>query len=101
MGVLKMGIQAIKAIDYMSALKVGAVGGLIYGIIMGIGMLALGGLMAAIPGAALAGGALGIVGLVMAIIGGLIGGAIAGIIGAVIYNIIIVKLTGGLKIDLQ
>ena len=98
-----MAMQTIAAIDYMSALKVCAIIGLIQGIIAGV-LILIGGsaiALSGIPVAAVAGAGLGAVGFIMAIIGGLIGGAITGIVGAAIYNIIIVKLVGGLKIDLQ
>ena len=96
-----MAMQTIAGVDYMSALKVGAVGGLIEGIIVGLVALVGGALVSAIPGVGALGAGVGVIGLIMAIIMGLIGGAIFGIIGAAIYNIIIVKLTGGLKIDLK
>ncbi|MEI7961226.1 MAG: hypothetical protein WCI04_02720 [archaeon] len=95
-----MAMQTLKSIDYMSALKVGAISGLVYGILVGIMMLGFASMTLAIPGAEMAGGALGIVGFVMAIIMGVIGGAIGGIVSAGVYNIIIVKLTGGMKIEL-
>jgi hypothetical protein len=96
-----MAMQAIKAIDYMSALKVGAVVGLIEGIILGLMVLIGAGAASMIPGAEAVAAGAGVIGLIMAIIFGLIGGAIAGIVGAVIYNVIVAKVTGGLKIDLQ
>jgi len=101
-GGINMAMQAIAGIDYMSALKVGAVGGLIWGIIVGIiALLAIGTVGTVFPGAGGAAAMGGVVGFVISIILGLIGGAIGGIIWAAIYNIIIAKLTGGLVIDLK
>jgi hypothetical protein len=105
-------LQEIKAIDYMSAIKVGAVLGLIQGIIIGIVIAIISsiaglfismmpGISSFLPdaGTAIAGVAMG--GLVSSIISGVIGGAIGMLVMALIYNIIVVKLVGGLKIDLE
>jgi len=106
-----MVVQAIKSIELMSALKVGAVAGAIMGVIYGLfGMViiaAIGSMAAAIPAlgslAMLSGLGIiaGVVVLIVAIILGAICGGIYGVIMAAIYNYIIAKISGGLKIDLQ
>ncbi len=95
-----MALQTLTAIDVVSALKVGAVAGLIVGVIMAIIILAGAGIASLVPGAgALAG--VGIVAAITGIIVAIIAGAIEGAIAAIIYNYIIAKLSGGLKIELK
>jgi hypothetical protein len=96
-----MAIQEIRSVDYLSALKVGAIGGLIAGILMGLYAILMVSIVTMVPGMGGMAAGLGIVGFVGSIIAGLIGGAIYGVVLAAIYNLIIVKLVGGLKIDLQ
>ena len=89
----------LKSIGIMSAAKVSAVLGLIYGVVMAIVILA-GGSMAGVAGLGMMGAAMGAVGAVMAIVVGLIGGFISGAIGAFLYNIV-AKYVGGVQLDLK
>lgn len=101
-----MVLQSIKEIEIMSALKVGALSGALIGLIYGLfvaGFIVLMSIFGSIFGGEI--GILGIIGAIVALIGTIIAGAIfMGIyftILAILYNYIIAKFTGGLKINLE
>jgi hypothetical protein len=96
-------LAVIKSFGVLSVAKFSAVVGLVWGFLMGLGVLFAGTMIPAdLTGAGMPGGGMivGVVGFVVLIIVGGVGGFIGGAIMAVIYNIVL-RIIGGIEMHLE
>jgi hypothetical protein len=95
-------LAVIKSFGILSVAKFSAVVGLVWGFLMGLGVLLAGTILPSDMLGGLPGGGMivGVVGFVIMIIVGGVGGFIGGAVMTVIYNIVL-RIVGGIEMHLE
>jgi hypothetical protein len=90
----------LKSIGVLSSAKVGAIFGLLWGVVMAVVIMSYGSSIGLLSGFAVEGFAVGGLGAVLALAVGLVGGFVGGAIIAFLYNLI-AKSIGGIELNLK